>query len=174
MAQPEVNRMLDRNRDSLVTIFLERHTSETESYWRTTSYNGNRRTLEDFQGSQELAAKTLNDQEATIAHLRGELLESEKLRKSLSEDLSQYSTFEQICNSGMLRNLKIDSESPFAQTILSLLQRTMELQIAHLSPAGTTDSSEAPDEVPAGEIPNRPALDSQRADDTVPSVEGPA
>jgi len=81
----------------------------------------------------EQIADLLNEQEATIARLSQELSEVLKDCKSLREDLSSFSTFEQICNSGMLRNFKIDSESPFAQTILSLLQRTMELQISHLS-----------------------------------------
>jgi hypothetical protein len=165
--------MLAKRREDLVTIFLERQ--QLEGYpqeWRTVSYSGNRRTLEDFQGSQELAAKTLNDQEATIAHLRAELLASEQQRRSLLEDLSQYSTFEQICNSGMLRNLKIDSESPFAQTILSLLQKTMELQISHLSDHPVEPLKEAPGEVSPDPIPPSRQPVPAGTDDTVPTVEG--
>ena len=79
-------------------------------------------------------ANSLNDLEEEVARLRSRLVEEQKLRMSLQEDVRQFSTFEQICNSGMLRNFKIDSESDFAQTILSLLERTMELQIGHLQP----------------------------------------
>lgn len=74
----------------------------------------------------------LNVLEVTVTALAAELSQVQELMRSLREDLHNFSTFEQICNSGMLRNFKIDSESEFAQTILSLLQRTMELQIHHL------------------------------------------
>ena len=77
-------------------------------------------------------AQHLTNLEAHAATLEEQLAEERKLRKSLQEDLRQFSTFEQICNSGMLRNFKIDSESDFAQTILGYLQQTMELQINHL------------------------------------------
>jgi len=88
----------------------------------------------------------LNDRERTIAQLEADLTEVTKTCKSLREDLSNFSTFEQICNSGMLRNFKIDSESDFAQTILQLLQRTMELQISHLerAPESQPDRKEQP------------------------------
>jgi hypothetical protein len=95
----------------------------------------------------EQMAILLNELEASKANLEAKLTEVLKVNESLRQDLSNFSTFEQICNSGMLRNFKIDSESPFAQTILSLLQRTMELQISHLSdslPATEGPSSEDP------------------------------
>jgi hypothetical protein len=77
-------------------------------------------------------AAYLNELEATKHRLEAELQEEKKLRISLQEDVRQFNTFEQICNSGMLRNFKIDPEGDFGLTILSLLQRTMELQIQHL------------------------------------------
>jgi len=77
-------------------------------------------------------AQHLTSLEEHAANLERQLSEERILRKSLQEDLRQFSTFEQICNSGMLRNFKIDSESDFAQTILGYLQQTMELQINHL------------------------------------------
>lgn len=77
-------------------------------------------------------AHYLNELEELTASQAAELSNVKEQLRSLREDLSQFSTFEQICNSGMLRNFKIDSESEFAQTILKLLQSTMELQIHHL------------------------------------------
>jgi len=77
-------------------------------------------------------AAYLNELEAAKRNLEAALQEERKLRASLQEDVRQFNTFEQICNSGMLRNFKIDPEGDFGQTILSLLQRTMELQISHL------------------------------------------
>ena len=75
----------------------------------------------------------VNDLEESEAKLEAELQEVKEQMRSLRQDLHSFSTFEQICNSGMLRNFKIDTESEFAQTILGLLQKTMELQIHHLS-----------------------------------------
>jgi len=74
----------------------------------------------------------LNYLEELVLSLTAELAKVKEKERSLREDLTQFSTFEQICNSGMLRNFKIDSESDFAKVILSLLQQTMELQISHL------------------------------------------
>jgi len=85
------------------------------------------------ENARVIAAK-LNSLEEEVARLESRLVEEQKLRMSLQEDVRQFSTFEQICNSGMLRNFKIDQESDFAQTILNLLKRTMELQIGHLQP----------------------------------------
>jgi hypothetical protein len=82
-------------------------------------------------------AHYLNELEETTASQATELSNVKEQLRSLREDLSQFSTFEQICNSGMLRNFKIDADSEFAQTILKLLQSTMELQINHLK--GSTD-----------------------------------
>jgi Asp-tRNA(Asn)/Glu-tRNA(Gln) amidotransferase C subunit len=78
-------------------------------------------------------ADYLNELEDTLASQATELSNVKEQLRSLREDLSQFSTFEQICNSGMLRNFKIDSESEFAKVILKLLQQTMELQINHLT-----------------------------------------
>jgi len=118
------------------------------------------------QGHRDNLNKTcdlLNDQEATIARLRAEMSEVTKELGSLREDLKSFSTFEQICNSGMLRNFKIDSESPFAQTILNLLQRTMELQISHLDSAQPPRTKEQSNEndtgkngIPTPEADGRP------------------
>jgi chromosome segregation ATPase len=91
-----------------------------------------RTTLEEHVEHLEELAETLNDLEASKAQLEADLTDVLETCKSLREDLSNFSTFEQICNSGMLRNFKIDSESPFAQVILRLLQQTMELQLSHL------------------------------------------
>jgi len=86
----------------------------------------------DQKRNLEEVASTLNLQAARIESLGEELSEAKKLIKSLSEDLTQFSAFEQICNSGLLRNLKVDGESDFAQTLLGLLQSTLELQVSHL------------------------------------------
>ena len=75
----------------------------------------------------------VNELEARNTAIEVELTEVKEQMRSLRQDLHSFSTFEQICNSGMLRNFKIDAESEFAQTILGLLQKTMELQIHHLS-----------------------------------------
>lgn len=91
-----------------------------------------RTSLDDYRHHMEQTRNSLNDLEASKARLEAELTEVTKTVRSLREDLNNFSTFEQICNSGMLRNFKIDSESEFAQVILKLLQRTMELQITHL------------------------------------------
>ena len=76
----------------------------------------------------------VNELEEAKHNLETELLKERELRISLQEDVRQFNTFEQICNSGMLRNFKIDSEGDFGRTILGLLQKTMELQIDHLMP----------------------------------------
>jgi len=86
-----------------------------------------------FNDRLERLTDQLNTYEETIALLEAELTSVHETARSLREDLVNFSTFEQICNSGMLRNFKIDSESEFAQTILNLLQQTMELQINHLN-----------------------------------------
>jgi len=85
----------------------------------------------------------LNELEDSKRILEAELSKEKKLRKSLQEDLRQFSTFEQICNSGILRNFKIDAEGTTGQTILRMMLRTMELQLSHL---GDTPENEAPAE----------------------------
>lgn len=87
---------------------------------------------QEYDEHMEELVSLLNGLETAKAQLEAELTEVQETCKSLREDLSNFSTFEQICNSGMLRNFKIDSESPFAQVILRLLQQTMELQLSHL------------------------------------------
>jgi hypothetical protein len=67
------------------------------------------------------------------ASLEEQLREDRAELTSLREEVKLFSTFEQVCNSGMLRNFKIDPEGDFAKVILGLLQRTMELQITHLT-----------------------------------------
>lgn len=123
----------------------------------------------------EQMADYVTELEATRARLEAELLEEKKVCKSLREDLSNFSTFEQICNSGMLRNFKIDSESPFAQVILRLLQRTMELQISHLeAPDPETELDQ--DEKHTGVTGIQPTSDHRSAEPngTVRPLEGTA
>jgi len=97
-----------------------------------------------FQDRMDRITDQLNTYEATIARLETELTSVHETARSLREDLVNFSTFEQICNSGMLRNFKIDSESEFAQTILNLLQQTMELQINHLNGHRKTNKETEP------------------------------
>lgn len=78
-------------------------------------------------------AKRLSKLEESKANLERQVQEDKEELASLREEVKLFSTFEQICNSGMLRNFKIDPEGDFAQVILGLLQRTMELQINHLA-----------------------------------------
>jgi chromosome segregation ATPase len=104
---------------------------ESKTHWKL-GQMPLRSSTEDYRHHMEQTRSALNDLEATKARLEVELSEVTKTVRSLQEDLNNFSTFEQICNSGMLRNFKIDSESEFAQVILKLLQRTMELQISHL------------------------------------------
>jgi hypothetical protein len=87
---------------------------------------------EEFLEGMEHSLDYLVQLEESRAKLEAELQEVKNQVKSLQQDLISFSTFEQICNSGMLRNFKIDPESEFAQTILELLKQTMELQIGHL------------------------------------------
>jgi hypothetical protein len=115
--------------------------------WRVGNY-GTNISQQEHRNNLNLICDLLNEHEATIAQQRAEMLKVEEQLKSLQEDLKSFSTFEQICNSGMLRNFKIDSESDFAQTILSLLQRTMELQISHLHQKSLPPTKEQNDETP--------------------------
>lgn len=94
-------------------------------YQDTTS----KRTEESVQEQLRAVAKHLNELEIRAHNQAVELQEGREKLASLLEEVKLFSTFEQICNSGMLRNFKIDPESDFAQVILGLLQRTMELQI---------------------------------------------
>lgn len=101
-----------------------------------------RSSIEEWDKSLERVAHQLNELEAQKHDLIAELLKVRETERSLREDLTNFSTFEQICNSGMLRNFKIDAESPFAQVILSLLQQTMELQLSHLQKEHTNGASD--------------------------------
>lgn len=74
----------------------------------------------------------LNDLEDRIRTLEASLTKEEEHRKSLQQDLRQFSTFEQICNSGLLRNFKLEAEGEIGQAILGMMLRTMELQLGHL------------------------------------------
>jgi hypothetical protein len=98
----------------------------------------------DYEGHLNKAVSRLNELEETTVSLSAKLAEEQALRKSLQEDLQQFSVFEQICNSGMLRNFKIDSESDFAQVILKLLQQTMELQVSHLTQRKASSTEKEP------------------------------
>jgi len=95
---------------------------------------------ESSHGSREKTQENLNEVakrltylEESKANLERQVQEDKEELASLREEVKLFSTFEQICNSGMLRNFKIDPDSGFAQVILGLLQRTMELQIDHLA-----------------------------------------
>jgi hypothetical protein len=94
--------------------------------------------LQEYEDHMDEVVNMLNDFDEARADLEQKLHDVQEDNRSLREDLKIFSTFEQICNSGMLRNFKIDSSSDFAQVILRLLQRTMELQISHLG--GTVDA----------------------------------
>jgi len=109
--------------------------------WRL-SFHRTGVTFREHEDDLQRILDVLNTLEEARAYLKAELQEVEETCKSLREDLSNFSTFEQICNSGMLRNFKIDSESEFAKVILSLLQRTMELQIDHLQAETEPNSPE--------------------------------
>jgi chromosome segregation ATPase len=132
-------------------------------------------TVEEHRIHLEQIAAHLNDLEAELAQRNADLQEACETIKSLRQDLNNFSTFEQICNSGMLRNFKIDSESPFAQTILSLLQRTMELQISHLHAEQITTNSRDTDETSAENpgIRTEHSTELLGTNETVRPVEGP-
>lgn len=125
-----------RNPHVLWKFTKDSHAPSGTLEWRVGSV-GPGTTVEDHRKNLEQTSDLLNSLEVSKTRLEAELSEAQKTLKSLREDLSSFSTFEQICNSGMLRNFKIDSESEFAQTILRLLQRTMELQISLLDPSAT-------------------------------------
>jgi hypothetical protein len=131
--------------------------------------------VEGHRLNLEQTCDLLNSLEKTKAQLEADLTEAQKTLRSLQEDLSSFSTFEQVCNSGMLRNFKIDSESQFAQTILSLLQRVMELQISLLDPK-TTERPEVPHETSTGttDVPAEPNQGLTGPDDAVRPMEGTA
>lgn len=101
---------------------------------------------QEYRDHLDEICDTLNFLEEDKARLVTELQESRESLSSLRQELQHFSTFEQICNSGMLRNFKIDSESDFAQTILKLLQQTMELQISLLTPGISQPRKEVPNE----------------------------
>jgi hypothetical protein len=112
---------------------------------------------EDRQRNLREVASLLNLQNAKIESQAEELSEAKKLIKSLSEDLTQFSAFEQICNSGLLRNLKVDGESDFAQTLLGLLQSTLELQVSHLKAKQRPDKHQASPKLDQQEPVDQPA-----------------
>jgi len=89
--------------------------------------------LERLQGQLKKMNKEIQSLKNQLQSKDRKLLEKVELVASLREEATQVSLFEQICNSGMLRNFKIDSESPFAQRILQFLETTMELQVRTLS-----------------------------------------
>lgn len=130
---------------------------------------------EDHRKNLEEICALLNDLEETTANQRAKLQEVEEKLKSLSEDLKSFSTFEQICNSGMLRNFKIDSESDFARTILNLLQQTMELQISHLNSGRLPHQTRRFDETAqsADGVSDSRDQGSENPDGLLPSMEGP-
>jgi len=137
---------------------------------------GSRTSQEEHRNNLNETCDLLNNLEATIAQQRAEMLEVTEQLKSLRQDLTSFSTFEQICNSGMLRNFKIDSESDFARTILSLLQRTMELQISHLRSEPSPPTKGQSDETATGSMGIHPPAD-QQSDSTagsLPAVESTA
>ena len=115
------------------TWMITKSPSSAAGGWRAHREASKAASQQAGENARDIAAK-LNSLEEEVARLESRLVEEQKLRMSLQEDVRQFSTFEQICNSGMLRNFKIDQESDFAQTILSLLKQTMELQIEHLQP----------------------------------------
>jgi uncharacterized coiled-coil protein SlyX len=137
---------------------------------------GSRLSQQDHRNNLNEICDFLNEREATIAQLRAEMLEVTKELGSLRQDLTSFSTFEQICNSGMLRNFKIDSESEFAKTILNLLQRTMELQISHLRSEPSPPTKGQSDETSPGSMGIHPPADQQsnRTTGSLPAVESTA
>lgn len=112
-------------------IFNRQYSSEGIPFWKL-SYHEGSWTLNEVEDDLQEVRDRLNYLEAKVADLEPRIAKEVEHRRSLQEDLLKFSTFEQICNSGMLRNFKIDSDSDFAQVILELLQQTMELQIGHL------------------------------------------
>jgi len=134
----------------LTVVRMEDPSDPTDSPWRVQRV-GSSISAKEWEGQLIALAETLNNLEEQKHALITDLLKVKETQRSLQEDLRNFSTFEQICNSGMLRNFKIDSESPFAQVILSLLQQTMELQISHLQsrrqdgPDGTNIRTSVPE-----------------------------
>lgn len=124
-----------------------------QGVWKVGRSESNHRPQEQTLENLNEIAQRITKLEASKANLESQLQEDRAELTSLREEVKLFSTFEQICNSGMLRNFKIDPEGDFAQVILGLLQRTMELQINHLTgPSrtgrpkliqGTTAQSEA-------------------------------
>jgi len=98
------------------------------------------------------AANRMNYLENSKDKLERQVQEDKEELASLREEVKLFSTFEQICNSGMLRNFKIDPEGDFAQVILGLLQRTMELQINHLAGPSWTVAKTPLSRVPTPEL----------------------
>jgi len=127
-------------------LIIDRETSVSGvQHWtlqRVRSNTANRKRQEETLSK---VPTLLNELEESKAQLEAELQRTCEIAESLRKDLVHFSTFEQICNSGMLRNFKIDSESDFAQTILKLLQQTMELQIQLLSAQAQPPETEKPD-----------------------------
>jgi hypothetical protein len=115
------------NSGEVWNIYLENGAYKVGSTW--SSFGARDKTWNNLE---EVANKVLY-LETKVATQETQMREDRAELASLREEVKLFSTFEQICNSGMLRNFKIDPEGDFAQVILGLLQRTMELQINHLA-----------------------------------------